>query len=180
MTLSIFCYIFSASIHPYINIPWSTRIWIRIHQGIALSFQDAASEAILPQHSEELTCHSIHLHVLLTNLLCLTHPSHQQFPPYRVLLQLLRIFLPQSLDTIKTEAKKRLLRRDCLEAKEYSCCQFISITTLFISTLPPRLYCKKAKIKVISFIKQFPLIKLLLESVQSQCTSKIRIIKIRS
>ena len=62
------------------------------------------------QHSEELTCHCIHLHVLPANLLRLTHPSHQQFPPYRVLLQLLRILLPQSFNTIKAKPQQSLLR----------------------------------------------------------------------
>lgn len=41
---------------------------------------------------------------------------------------------------------KQKPRRDCLKAKVYSCCQFISTTILFISTLFPRQYFRNAKI----------------------------------
>lgn len=98
------------SINPNINISRSTWIRIRIHQGIPLSFQNAAPHPILSQYWEELARHSIHLHILSANLLRLTHPSHQQFPPYRVLLQLLRILLSQPLNTLKAKPQQRLLR----------------------------------------------------------------------
>lgn len=41
---------------------------------------------------------------------------------------------------------KQKPRRDCLKAKVYSCCLFISTTILFISTLFPRQYFRNAKI----------------------------------
>ena len=53
---------------------------------------------------------------------------------------------------------KQKPRRDCLEAKVYSCCQFISTTTLFITTLFPRQYFKNKKIAdvlVISYFRYF-------------------------
>ena len=109
MLLGIFRYLFTACIHPYINIPWISRIHIWIHQGIPLSFQYAASQSVFSKHRIEFACYHIHLHVLSANLLCRSHPSHQQFPLYRVPLQLFRIFLPQSLDTVKTKSKKSLL-----------------------------------------------------------------------
>ena len=86
MTLGIFRYPFPTCIHPYINIPRITGIWIRIHQGIPLSFQNTASQSILSKHRIELACHHIHLHVLSPNLLCCSHPSHQQVSFYRILL----------------------------------------------------------------------------------------------
>lgn len=110
LLLSIFHNPLPTGINPNINISRSTWIRIRIHQGIPLTFQNAAPHPILSQHREELTSHSIHLHVLPANLLRLTHPSHQQFPPYRVLLQLLRILLSQPLNTLKAKPQQRLLR----------------------------------------------------------------------
>ena len=86
MLLGIFRYPFPTCIHPYINIPRITGIWIRIHQCITLSFQDTASQSILSKHRIELASHHIHLHVLSANLLCRSHPSHQQIPVDRILL----------------------------------------------------------------------------------------------
>ena len=110
LLLSIFHNPLHTNINPNINISRSTWIRIRIHQGIPLSFQNAAPHPILSQYWEELARHSIHLHILSANLLRLTHPSHQQFPPYRVLLQLLRILLSQPLNTLKAKPQQRLLR----------------------------------------------------------------------
>ena len=64
-------------IYPNINISWSTGIRIRIHQGIPLTFQNTTPHPVHSQHREELTRHSIHLHILPANLLRLTHPVHQ-------------------------------------------------------------------------------------------------------
>ena len=158
MLLGIFRYLFTACIHPNIYIPRITRIRIWIHQGIPLPFQNAAPQPILSQHREELTSHSIHLHVLPANLLRLTHPSHQQFPPYRVLLQLLRILLPQSLNALKAKPQQSLLRSKGI--------QLIPAIILLISSLLPRQYFRKAKIAVISFIQLLIFIKLLILSHQ--------------
>lgn len=110
MLLGIFRYLFTACIHPYINISRISRIRIWIHQGIPLSFQDAASQSIFSKHGIEFARYSIHFHILSANLLRLTHPGHQQLPPYRIPLQLLRILLPQSLNTLKAKPLQRLLR----------------------------------------------------------------------
>ena len=97
-------------------------------------------------------------------MLRLPRPSHQQIPFYRILLQLLRILLPQSLNTLKA---KQSPSSACLEAKEYSCCQSILAITLLILSFPPRQHHRKAKKAVISFIQLLSLIKLLQELVQS-------------
>ena len=146
------------SINPNINISWSTWIRIRIHQGIPLTFQDTAPQPILSQHWEELARHSIHLHVLPANLLRLTHPSHQQFPPYRIPLQLLRILLPQSLNTLKAKPQQSLLRSKRIQLRP--------AIILLICPLYPRQHFRKAKIAVISFIQLLIFIKLLILSHQ--------------
>ena len=158
MLLGIFRYLFTACIHPNIYIPRISGICIRIHQGIPLSFQNAAPHPILSQYWEELARHSIHLHILSANLLRLTHPSHQQFPPYRVLLQLLRILLPQSLYTLKAKPQQSLLRSKRI--------QLIPAIILLIFPLYPRQHFRKAKIAVISFIQLLIFIKLLILSHQ--------------
>ena len=86
MLLGIFRYLSTACIHPYINIPRITRIRIWIHQGIPLSFQNAAPKSILSEHRIEFSSNSIHLHVLSAYLLRHSHPSHQQVPFYRIFL----------------------------------------------------------------------------------------------
>lgn len=105
----IFNKLLSTCLHPNINITRSTRIRLWIHQGITLAFQYTAPKSIIPQHREELTGHHIHLHVLPANLLRLTHPGHQQIPIYRILLQLIRLLLPKSFNTIETKSKQNLL-----------------------------------------------------------------------
>ena len=48
-TLYIVINSLSFSLHPNINIPWGTHQWVRIHQGIPLTFQDTTTETFFPE-----------------------------------------------------------------------------------------------------------------------------------
>ena len=100
-----------------------------------------ASQSIFSKHGIEFASYSIHFHILSANLLRLTHPSHQQFPPYRVLLQLLRILLPQSFYALKAKPQYRLLRSKGIQLMPVHTSNRPTHILLF-----PRQYNKKSKI----------------------------------